>query len=329
MPIEENGFRGAMGGADLLERRQLGRGARGADRGECEDHEETPRHVEAFAILLRLPVERNTRCGSMTRNGSENIEDRRGMRIPGGKGLAGGGIGIVVIALIAMFLGIDPGVVTQVAEQVSVSTAPQQRVETKAPAREDQMADFIAAVLGSTEETWTEIFARGGKKYQKPVLVLFSGTVASACGRAQAAVGPFYCPADNKLYIDLAFYRDLQDKFRAPGDFAQAYVIAHEVGHHVQNLLGIAEQVRRAQSRGGEGQSNALQVRMELQADCFAGAGFSLFAGGGFGRWMGVIGASLTAIVSLLSIPAAPFWALCVFALSVIVVYELAKPRAA
>jgi predicted metalloprotease len=144
-------------------------------------------------------------------------------------------------------------------------------VETKAPAREDQMADFIAAVLGSTEETWTEIFARGGKKYQKPVLVLFSGTVQSACGFAQAAVGPFYCPADNKLYIDLAFYRDLQDKFRAPGDFAQAYVIAHEVGHHVQNLLGIAEQVRRAQSRGGERQSNALQVRMELQADCFAG----------------------------------------------------------
>jgi hypothetical protein len=202
---------------------------------------------------------------------SENIEDRRGMRIPGGKGLAGGGIGIVVIALIAMFLGIDPGVVTQVAQQASVSTAPQQRVETKAPPREDQMADFIAAVLGSTEDTWTEIFARGGKKYQKPVLVLFSGTVASACGYAQAAVGPFYCPADNKLYIDLAFYRDLQDKFRAPGDFAQAYVIAHEVGHHVQNLLGIAEQVRRAQSRGGERQSNALQVRMELQADCFAG----------------------------------------------------------
>jgi predicted metalloprotease len=133
------------------------------------------------------------------------------------------------------------------------------------------MADFIAAVLGSTEDTWTEIFARGGKRYEKPVLVLFSGAVQSACGFAQAAVGPFYCPADNKLYIDLAFYRDLQDKFRAPGDFAQAYVIAHEVGHHVQNLLGIAEQVRRAQSRGGEQQANALQVRMELQADCFAG----------------------------------------------------------
>jgi predicted metalloprotease len=202
---------------------------------------------------------------------SENIEDRRGMRMPSGRGLAGGGIGIVVIALIAMFLGIDPGVVTQVAQQASVSTAPQQRVETKAPAREDQMADFIAAVLGSTEDTWTEIFARGGKKYQKPVLVLFSGTVASACGYAQAAVGPFYCPADNKLYIDLAFYRDLQDKFRAPGDFAQAYVIAHEVGHHVQNLLGIAERVHGMQQRSGKQQANALSVRMELQADCFAG----------------------------------------------------------
>jgi predicted metalloprotease len=202
---------------------------------------------------------------------SENIEDRRGMGIPGGRALAGSGIGIVVIALIAMFFGIDPGVVMQGMQEATVATAPQQPVETKAPAREDQMADFIAAVLGSTEDTWTEVFARGGKKYQKPVLVLFSGAVQSACGMAQAAVGPFYCPADNKLYIDLAFYRDLQDKFRAPGDFAQAYVIAHEVGHHVQNLLGIAEQVRRAQSRGGERQANVLQVRMELQADCLAG----------------------------------------------------------
>jgi predicted metalloprotease len=202
---------------------------------------------------------------------SENIEDRRGMRMPGGRGLAGGGIGIVVIALIAMFFGIDPSIVMQGAQQVNVPAATQPQVATKAPAREDQMADFISAVLGSTEDTWTEIFARGGKKYQKPVLVLFSGAVQSACGFAQAAVGPFYCPADNKLYIDLAFYRDLQDKFRAPGDFAQAYVLAHEVGHHVQNLLGIAEQVRRAQQRGGERQASALQVRMELQADCFAG----------------------------------------------------------
>jgi predicted metalloprotease len=202
---------------------------------------------------------------------SENIEDRRGMRIPGGRGLAGGGIGIVVIALIAMFLGVDPGVVMQGVQQGPVATGSQEPVPSRAPAREDKMADFVAAVLGSTEETWTEIFARGGKQYQKPVLVLFSGAVESACGFAQAAVGPFYCPADHKLYIDLAFYRDLQDRFRAPGDFAQAYVIAHEVGHHVQNQLGIADQVRRAQSRAGKEQSNALQVRMELQADCFAG----------------------------------------------------------
>jgi predicted metalloprotease len=201
---------------------------------------------------------------------SENIEDRRGMRV-GGRAVAGGGIGIIVIALIAMFLGIDPGVVMQSAQQVNVPAAPQQRVETKAPARDDQMADFIAAVLGSTEDTWTAIFAANGRQYRKPVLVLFTGAVQSACGFAQAAVGPFYCPGDNKLYIDLAFYRDLQDKFRAPGDFAQAYVIAHEVGHHVQNQLGIAEQVRRAQAQVGERQGNALQVLMELQADCFAG----------------------------------------------------------
>jgi predicted metalloprotease len=202
---------------------------------------------------------------------SENVEDRRGMRVPGGRAVAGGGIGIIVIALIAMFLGVDPGVVMQSAQQVNAPAAPQQRVEAKVPPRDDQMADFIAAVLGSTEDTWTAIFAANGRQYRKPVLVLFTGAVQSACGFAQAAVGPFYCPGDNKLYIDLAFYRDLQDKFRAPGDFAQAYVIAHEVGHHVQNQLGIAEQVRRAQAQVGERQGNALQVLMELQADCFAG----------------------------------------------------------
>jgi predicted metalloprotease len=203
---------------------------------------------------------------------SDQIEDRRGMRSPMGRGIAGGGIGIVVIALIAMFLGIDPSVVMESAQQASVATAPQrEEVGTVQPSREDKMADFVSAVLGSTEDVWSDVFARNGRTYRKPVLVLFSGAVQSACGFAQAAVGPFYCPADNKLYIDLAFYRDLQDKFRAPGDFAQAYVIAHEVGHHVQNLLGIAEEVRRAQARAGERQGNQLQVRMELQADCFAG----------------------------------------------------------
>jgi predicted metalloprotease len=201
---------------------------------------------------------------------SSNIEDRRGMSV--GRGVAGGGIGIVVIALIAMFLGVDPSVVLESGMSTG-GPAPgsQQPVETKAPSRSDQMADFVAAVLGSTEEVWTEIFAAGGRKYRKPTLVLFTGQVQSACGFAQAAVGPFYCPADQKLYIDLAFYRDLQDRFKAPGDFAQAYVIAHEVGHHVQNLLGIAERVHGMQQRAGKQQANALSVRMELQADCFAG----------------------------------------------------------
>ena len=200
---------------------------------------------------------------------SSNIEDRRGMSV--GRGVAGGGIGIVVIALIAMFLGVDPGVILQSGITEGPGPGSQQPVETRAPSREDKQADFVAAVHGSTEDVWTEIFAAGGRKYRKPTLVLFTGQVASACGYAQAAVGPFYCPADQKLYIDLAFYRDLQDRFKAPGDFAQAYVIAHEVGHHVQNLLGIAERVHGMQQRAGKQQANALSVRMELQADCFAG----------------------------------------------------------
>jgi predicted metalloprotease len=176
-----------------------------------------------------------------------------------------------VIALIAMFLGVDPGVILQSGITEGPAAGSQQPVESRAPSREDKQADFVAAVLGSTEEVWTDIFARGGRTYRKPTLVLFTGQVQSACGYAQAAVGPFYCPADQKLYIDLAFYRDLQDRFKAPGDFAQAYVIAHEVGHHVQNLLGIAERVHGMQQRAGKQQANALSVRMELQADCFAG----------------------------------------------------------
>jgi predicted metalloprotease len=201
---------------------------------------------------------------------SEQIEDRRGISV--GRGVAGGGIGIVVVALLAMFFGIDPSVLLQGGPSPgAVAPEPQQQVEARAPSREDKMADFVAAVLGSTEDTWTELFARSGRRYEKPTLVLFTGAVESACGFAQAAVGPFYCPTDQKLYIDLAFYRDLQDRFRAPGDFAQAYVIAHEVGHHVQNLLGIAERVHAAQRRAGEREANALSVRMELQADCLAG----------------------------------------------------------
>jgi predicted metalloprotease len=201
---------------------------------------------------------------------STNVEDRRGMTV--GRGIAGGGIGIVVIALIAMFMGIDPSLLLNSPLTTGPAMqAPQPQVPTKAPSREDKMADFVAAVLGSTEETWAEIFARSGRTYRKPVLVLFTDAVQSACGYTQAAAGPFYCPPDQKLYIDLAFYRDLQDRFRAPGDFAQAYVIAHEVGHHVQNLLGIADKVQAARQRANPRQSNEFSVRMELQADCLAG----------------------------------------------------------
>jgi predicted metalloprotease len=204
---------------------------------------------------------------------SSNIEDRRGVSVGGGRigrGVAGGGIGVVVLALVAMFFGVDPSIILDSGAPTQTSPgAPQ--APTGAPSRQDQMADFVAAVLGSTEETWTEVFARSNRTYRKPVLVLFSGAVESACGFAQAAVGPFYCPPDQKVYIDLEFYRDLQDRFRAPGDFAQAYVIAHEVGHHVQNLLGIADKVHAARRRASERQANELSVRMELQADCLAG----------------------------------------------------------
>ncbi|HKO87978.1 MAG TPA: neutral zinc metallopeptidase [Burkholderiales bacterium] len=202
------------------------------------------------------------RLGGQRRSG--NIEDRRGMSM--GKGVAGGGIGVVLISLVAMFFGVDPSVVLQ-----GMQTTGGSSIETSVPDRNDPAADFVAAVLGSTEDTWTELFRANGRQYRAPTLVLFSGAVQSACGMAQSAVGPFYCPADQKLYIDLSFYRDLRERFQAPGDFAQAYVIAHEVGHHVQNLLGVAERVHGAQQRASQRQANDLSVRMELQADCLAG----------------------------------------------------------
>ena len=205
------------------------------------------------------------RLGGQRRSG--NIEDRRGLPI--GRGVAGGGIGVVLVALVAMFFGVDPSVVLQGMD--AVQGPDQQVVEPGTPDRNDSGADFVAAVLGSTEDTWTELFKRNGAQYRAPTLVLFSGAVQSACGMAQAAVGPFYCPADQKLYIDLSFYRDLRERFQAPGDFAQAYVIAHEVGHHVQNLLGVAGRVQGARQRASASEANALSVRMELQADCLAG----------------------------------------------------------
>jgi uncharacterized protein len=194
---------------------------------------------------------------------SDNIEDRRGMGVP--LGLAGGGIGTVVLILLAMFFGVDPGALLQ-------GSGPQTSVEAPSgsPASDPQR-EFVAVVLADTEDTWRELFRDMRRTYSEPKLVLFTRAVESACGMAGAAVGPFYCPPDRKVYLDLSFFRALKDRFGAPGDFAQAYVIAHEVGHHVQNLLGLSEQVRTSDERMSKTGRNALSVRQELQADCFAG----------------------------------------------------------
>lgn len=201
------------------------------------------------------------------RRRSSNVEDRRGVRFTRGGGI---GIGALVLALIAMYFGQDPSVVLQNVQPQPGSTQAEQG-EYQESAAEAQIRERIEVVLADTEETWNAIFAANSRSYEEPTLVLFSGAVESACGFAEAAVGPFYCPADHRVYIDLSFYSELQNRFGAPGDFAQAYVIAHEIGHHVQTLLGISERTQAARSRASEAQANALSVRQELQADCFAG----------------------------------------------------------
>jgi len=200
---------------------------------------------------------------------SENVEDERGASFGSGVKFAGGGIGVVIVVVIALLMGVDPSQLLQ--QMPTGSTVAPSSGPVQSSPEEDKLKDFVSAVLASTEDTWGEMFKAGGRQYVDPKLVLFSGAVQSACGFAQAAVGPFYCPADHKVYIDLSFYRDLRERYHAPGDFAEAYVIAHEVGHHVQNLLGISDQVHAAQQRASESQANALSVRVELQADCFAG----------------------------------------------------------
>lgn len=214
---------------------------------------------------------------------SSNVEDRRGSgsRLPMRVGRGGGiSLGTLVIAVAAMyFLGIDPTVLLtgggQGTVQSPLSPAPQSyetgRHGPSAVGPEDERAEFVSVVLGDTEDTWHALFERMGERYEEPKLVLFSGLVQSACGMAQAAMGPFYCPADHKVYIDLSFYDEMKRKFGAPGDFAQAYVIAHEIGHHVQTLLGISDQVMRARRGVGEAEGNRLSVMQELQADCYAG----------------------------------------------------------
>jgi hypothetical protein len=184
--------------------------------------------------------------------------------------VVGGGIGMLLLVAVALFLGIDPSDVVNTGIQPAGNTEPYSGSQPAAP-EEDRLADFVAVVLGDTEDTWRSLFRQMGQSYQEPSLVLFSGAVDSACGFAQAATGPFYCPRDRKVYLDLNFFEDLQNRFGAPGDFAQAYVIAHEIGHHVQKLLGIADQVDALRSRVGEIQGNRLSVMLELQADCLAG----------------------------------------------------------
>ena len=202
---------------------------------------------------------------------SENVEDRRGegghrFRLDGRGGKIG--IGTIVLALVAMYFGVDPSVVLDTASVVQ-SPSPESAAP-RSPA-EDELARFASMVLADTEDTWGPIFQAAGTQYREPRMVLFTGATRSACGVGQAEMGPFYCPADQKLYLDLSFFDELHRRFEAPGDFAQAYVIAHEVGHHVQNLLGISERVQQARGRVSEREANALSVRVELQADCLAG----------------------------------------------------------
>lgn len=196
---------------------------------------------------------------------STNIEDRRGI---GGKVAVGGGLGTIVVLILALLFGADP---SQLLEQMP--STPSSGVQSSRPvsSEEEELKQFVGVVLAKSEDVWQNVFQQTGRQYREPTLVLFTDQVQSACGMAGAAVGPFYCPGDEKVYIDLSFYEELRRRFNAPGDFAQAYVIAHEVGHHVQNLLGISDRVDAMQRRVSQTEANQLSVRLELQADFFAG----------------------------------------------------------
>jgi len=208
---------------------------------------------------------------------SDNVEDRRGESGPGMRvgmpALGGGGIGLILVVLAMAYFGIDPTVLLEGMGGAGTGPTSGPPIGAQRPpsAADDEMKEFISVVLADTEDTWGAIFAASGYRYETPKLVLYSGAVGSACGFGQAAMGPFYCPSDQRVYIDLGFYDDLRQRYGAPGDFAQAYVLAHEVGHHVQNLLGISDKVQAARQRVGEVEANNLSVRLELQADCLAG----------------------------------------------------------
>jgi predicted metalloprotease len=202
------------------------------------------------------------------RRRSSNIEDRRSAAR--GTTLVGGGIGTIAIVLAALYFGIDPSVLL---EGIQSANVPSDTATT--PGEQDfsgdPLADMVSVVVADTEDVWNEVFAESNRRYEEPVLVMFRGATRTACGVGQAYMGPFYCPADSKAYIDLDFYTELKNRFDAPGDFAQAYVIAHEIGHHVQHLLGITEEVRVSRQRLSESEANSMSVRLELQADCLAG----------------------------------------------------------
>jgi predicted metalloprotease len=203
---------------------------------------------------------------------SRNVEDRRGSRLGGKRGAAIGCGGLLVVVIVSLLTGADPQRLLSILGGLQETTTSAPESQAGPPAADDPQAVFVKKVLGTTETTWGRVFAEGGRQYAEPTLVLFDGQVGSACGFASSAVGPFYCPRDQKVYLDLAFFRELDRRFGAPGDFAQAYVVAHEIGHHVQNLLGISDQVADAQDRArSEEAANAYSIQLELQADCFAG----------------------------------------------------------
>ncbi len=197
---------------------------------------------------------------------STNIEDRRGLSV--GRVAVGGGLGTVAIMILALIFGVNP---QQLFEQLPSDQQPGVQTSRPQNPQEEELKQFVGVVLAKSEDVWTDVFRQNGRQYREPTLVLFNDRVESACGITGAAVGPFYCSRDEKVYIDLGFYEQLRREFKAPGDFAQAYVVAHEVGHHVQKLLGISDRVDALQARANEVEANQLSVRLELQADFFAG----------------------------------------------------------
>jgi hypothetical protein len=202
------------------------------------------------------------------RRRSSNIEDRRSAAR--GTRLVGGGIGTIAIVLAAMYFGIDPAFLLDTVQTVNVPSG-QETAPGEQDFSDDPLADMVSVVVADTEDVWNEVFAATNRQYDEPVLVMFRGATQTACGAGQQFMGPFYCPLDSKAYIDLDFYDELKDRFDAPGDFAQAYVVAHEIGHHVQHLLGISDEVQRSRQGLSEAEANRMSVRLELQADCLAG----------------------------------------------------------